>query len=55
MTRRPTAHADAITEIDILWVTAGLSCDGDTFSMTAATQPSVEDLVLGGVPWIPRV
>jgi hydrogenase small subunit len=44
-----------ITEIDILWMTAGLSCDGDTIAMTAATQPSIEDLVLGGIPWIPRV
>ena len=27
-------------EIAILWLTAGLSCDGDTIAMTAATQPS---------------
>src|ERR1700737_253157 len=45
----------AIREIDILWMTAGLSCDGDTIAMTAATQPSLEDLVLGGIPWIPKV
>ena len=31
-------------EIAILWLTAGLSCDGDTIAMTAATQPSIEDL-----------
>jgi hydrogenase small subunit len=42
-------------EIDVLWITAGLSCDGDTIAMTAATQPSIEDIVLGGVPWIPKV
>jgi hydrogenase small subunit len=47
--------AGAIREIDILWLTAGLSCDGDTIAMTAATQPSLEDLVLGGLPWIPKV
>jgi hydrogenase small subunit len=35
-------------ELDVLWITAGLSCDGDTVSMTAATQPSIEDLVLVG-------
>ena len=34
-----------MTEIDVLWLTAGLSCDGDTVSITAATQPSLEDLV----------
>jgi hypothetical protein len=25
----------AIREIDILWITAGLGCDGDTIAMTA--------------------
>jgi len=46
---------DAIPEIDILWITAGLGCDGDTIAMTAARQPSIEDVLRGGVPWIPRV
>ncbi|MGH7400702.1 MAG: hydrogenase expression protein HypE, partial [Candidatus Rokuibacteriota bacterium] len=41
--------------IDVLWITAGLGCDGDTIAMTAATQPSIEDLVLGAIPGIPRV
>jgi hydrogenase small subunit len=27
----------------------------DTIAMTAATQPSIEDIVLGGMPWIPKV
>ena len=44
-----------ISEIDILWMTAGLGCDGDTIAVTAATQPSIEDLVLGAFPWIPKV
>jgi hydrogenase small subunit len=44
-----------IKEIDILWITAGLGCDGDTIAMTAATQPSIEDIVLGGIPGIPKV
>src|SRR4030088_2632931 len=47
--------SDPITEIDILWMSAGLSCDGDTIAMTAATQPSIEDIILGGLPWIPKV
>src|ERR1700735_3686475 len=47
--------ASAIKEIDVLWITAGLGCDGDTIAMTAATQPSIEDIVLGALPWIPRV
>ena len=45
----------AVQEIDVLWITAGLSCDGDTIAMTAATQPSIEDIVLGAIPGIPRV
>jgi hydrogenase small subunit len=44
-----------IKEIDVLWITAGLGCDGDTISITAATQPSIEDLVLGALPGIPKV
>src|SRR6476659_4613462 len=42
-------------EIDILWITAGLGCDGDTIAMTAATQPSIEDLVMGALPGVPRL
>lgn len=48
-------NADPIREIDILWITAGLSCDGDTIAMTAATQPSLEEILLGGIPGIPTV
>ena len=47
--------SEATSEIDILWITAGLGCDGDTISMTAATQPSIEDVILGAIPWIPKV
>jgi hydrogenase small subunit len=46
---------DAVAEVDILWLTAGLSCDGDTVAVTAATQPSLEDLILGGIPGVPKV
>ena len=45
----------AIEEIDVLWITAGLGCDGDTIAMTAATQPSIEELVQGAFPGVPRV
>ncbi len=46
---------EPIAEIDILWITAGLGCDGDTIAMTGATQPSIEDVVRGGIPWTPQV
>lgn len=48
-------NAPPIEEIHVLWITAGLGCDGDSVAMTAATQPSIEDIVLGGVPGIPKV
>ncbi len=50
-----TAALKPITEIDVLWITAGLGCDGDTIAMTAATQPSLEQILLGGIPGIPKV
>jgi hydrogenase small subunit len=48
-------NAEPIAEIDVLWITAGLGCDGESIAMTAATQPSIEDVVRGGLPWIPKV
>jgi hydrogenase small subunit len=54
--RSATTGVDAPpAEIAILWLTAGLSCDGDSIAMTAATQPSLEDLLSGAIPWTPRV
>ena len=44
-----------LEQLDVIWLTAGLSCDGETISITAATQPSLEDLVLGAIPGVPRV
>ena len=37
------------------WITAGLGCDGDTVSVTAATQPALEDVLLGAFPGLPEV
>ena len=51
---RRTQTAPVIPELDVLWITAGLSCDGDTVSMTAATQPAIEDVLLGAIPGLPR-
>src|SRR5688572_27739357 len=44
-----------VSEVHILWITAGLSCDGDTVSVTAASQPSLEDVVLGHIPGLPKI
>ncbi len=44
-----------IKEVHVLWITAGLGCDGDTISITAATQPSIEDILMGALPGLPKV
>src|SRR5689334_2637116 len=44
-----------VDEVHILWISEGLSCDGDTVSVTAASQPSIEDVVMGLVPGLPTV
>jgi hydrogenase small subunit len=49
------AQSSAVDEMQILWLTAGLGCDGDTIALTAATQPSIEELLLGGIPGLPAV
>ncbi|MEW6126073.1 MAG: hydrogenase expression protein HypE [Acidobacteriota bacterium] len=43
------------SEIYVLWITAGLGCDGESVALTAAMQPSIEDLVLGNLPGLPKV
>ena len=43
------------TLIHVLWINAGLSCDGDSVALTAATQPSVEEIALGALPGLPKV
>lgn len=46
---------EPISEIHILWISEGMSCDGDTVSMTNAGLPSIESVVLGLIPGIPKV
>ncbi|MGI8961361.1 MAG: hydrogenase expression protein HypE [Bryobacteraceae bacterium] len=48
-------NSQTLNQIDVLWITAGLGCDGDTIAMTAATQPSLEEILLGAIPGIPKV
>jgi hydrogenase small subunit len=44
-----------LAEMDVLWITAGLGCDGESIAITAATQPSLEDLVFGALPGVPKM
>jgi PAS domain-containing protein len=41
--------------MDVLWLTAGLGCDGGAISITAATQPGLEELMFGALPWVPKI
>jgi hydrogenase small subunit len=47
--------APGFEEIHILWTSEGMSCDGDTVSVTASGQPALEDVLLGAIPGIPKV
>src|ERR1700752_3228659 len=49
------APAAAVEEVHILWTSEGLSCDGDSVSVTAASLPALEDVVMGAIPGLPRV
>jgi hydrogenase small subunit len=52
--RKSSAPA-SVKEVHIVWLTAGLGCDGDSVSVTAAEQPSIEDVLLGAIPGLPKV
>ena len=46
-TEQVTAH--------VLRMTTGLSCEGDSVAMTSATSPSLEDIIQGVIPGMPKV
>ncbi len=50
-----TKYGPGVEEVHILWISEGMSCDGDTISLTAATLPSLEDVLLGNIPGLPQV
>jgi hydrogenase small subunit len=52
---RKTQIGPAVEEVHVLWITAGLGCDGDSIAITAATQPSIEELVCGAIPGLPKM
>jgi hydrogenase small subunit len=41
--------------VSVLWLTSGLGCDGESVAMTSATSPSLEDLLRGVLPGMPRI
>ena len=53
--RRQGQGEPPVKEVHILWSPDGMSCDGDTISTTNATLPSIEDLIMGAIPGLPKV
>jgi len=41
--------------VHVLWISEGMSCDGDSVSITAAMNPSIEDVARGLIPGLPKV
>jgi hydrogenase small subunit len=52
---RKTQHTPAVSDVHVVWMSEGMSCDGDSVSVTAATLPSLEDVILGSIPGLPKV
>jgi hydrogenase small subunit len=50
----PQVRGDGMP-VHVLWMTAGLGCDGESVAMTSATAPSLEDLLSGVIPGSPRM
>jgi hydrogenase small subunit len=48
------AQTEAVTA-HVIWMTTGLSCDGDSVAMTGATEPSLEDIISGAIPGLPKI
>ncbi len=48
------ANDGPLSELHVFWM-AGMSCDGCSIAVTGATNPSVEDLLAGTIPGLPRV
>ncbi len=51
---QPALDAAPLNKIYAFWL-AGMSCDGCSISVTGASEPSIEDLLLGRIPGLPRV
>ncbi len=50
----PPSLTRPLEKVYAFWL-AGMSCDGCSISVTGASDPSVEDLLLGTIPGVPRV
>lgn len=51
----PGQHTTEQITAHVIWMTSGLGCDGDSVAMTSATNPSLEDIITGVIPGMPKV
>jgi Ni,Fe-hydrogenase I small subunit len=51
----PKQNESGAVTAHVIWMTTGLGCDGDSVGMTSATNPSLEDIITGAIPGMPRV
>ena len=51
----PRQHETEQITAHVIWMTSGLSCDGDSVAMTSAVNPSLEDIITGAIPGMPKV
>ena len=51
---RDEVYHSKLEKVYLFWI-VGASCDGCTISVTGATHPRLEDLLLGRVPGLPKV
>jgi hypothetical protein len=43
-----------VKEVHILWTSEGMSCDGNSVSLTAAMQPGIEEVGPGVIASLPK-
>ena len=51
----PGQHTTEGVTAHVLWMTTGLSCEGDSVAMTSAMNPSLEDIITQAIPGMPRI
>ena len=51
----PRQHETEQITAHVIWMTSGLGCDGDSVAMTSAVNPSLEDIITGAIPGMPKV
>ena len=51
----PKRSPESPDVVHVVWLTTGLGCDGESLALTAATSPSLEELLAQAIPGAPQV